>query len=373
MKFTVQLNDQPYVEFTKLTFSRSIDVNVGQFSLDGTYKSDSPQALAGDNIKIFFDGKIAFTGVIDKISIKSSRDGTKVTYSGRDLLCDAVDSSVPDSVKVQKGEISLKSVCEKYLKALGLELKVADNTKEKVGNKPVRKQETNDGQKMLHQLSKYAATYQAWLVADEESNLTIMRAGELDLDCPFYYLKNGNGKNNILDASLDVDTTQIFSKVKVRGKGSIAFDVSTQSTDDVVDISGSFYDDDARPTRYLEIKLADTVSAQTAKKRAIDEVNMRKAKAFDYRIETNFFNTRDGGMVKIGGVCMVEDEIRNVSGRMIIRAFDVTFDREGGTSTSLSFAPPEAYSIVDIEDIPPQKTKKKRHLKVHNKRYQEKE
>lgn len=372
MKFTVQLNDKPYVEFTKVTFSRSIDVNVGQFSLDGTYKSDSPQALAGDNIKIFFDGKIAFTGVIDKISIKSSREGTSVTYGGRDLLCDAVDSSVPDSVKVQKGEMSLKAVCEKYLKALGIELQVIDNTKEKIGNKAVRKQETNEGQKMLSQLSKYAATYQAWLVADEESNLTIMRAGELELDCPFYYLKSGNGKNNILDASLDVDTTQIFSKIKVRGKGSIAFDVSTQSTDDVVDISGSFYDDDARATRYLEIKLADTINAQTAKKRAIDEVNMRKAKAFDYRVETNFFNTRDGGMIKIGGVCMVEDEIRNVSGRMIIRAFDVTFDRESGTTTSLSFAPPESYSIVEIEALPPQKTKKDKHIKKQNKKYTEK-
>jgi len=369
--FTVSINDKPESNWTKLDFSRSIDENVGTFSISGTLAAKDSKIQANDFVNIYFKNQVVMTGVIDRISIRGGRDGTEITYSGRDVVCDAVDSCVPDKLKNIKGEITLKNYAEKLISGLGLTNKVIDTTKDGAGSKPVKQQKTiESGEKALEAITKMAAKLQLWIVADEKSDLLIMRAGELDLGTKYCYLKNGAGLNNILDAELEIDTAEIFNKVKVRGKGSVAFDINA-SNDNVTDLSGYNYDEMARPTRYLEIKTNDTMTLEQIKQRAQDEINYRKAKSVQYRISTNFFHTKSGGFIKVGGVVDVDDEIRWVSGKMIVRSFTTSYSRSDGTKCDLMLAPIEAYQIVDLDEKQYKTSKTSKHVKKSDKKFKE--
>lgn len=366
-QFTVNINSKPEANWTKLDFSRSIDENVGKFSIAGTLSAKDSKIQAGDLCDIFYGSskKKVFTGVIDKINITSSRQGAVITYSGRDVICDAIDSSVPDNVKNRKGDMSLKSYAELLLNSLGLTNKVIDTTKDQAGTKVVKQQKTVEpGQKVMDTIAKFAAKQQVWLVANENSDLEIMRAGELTLNTGYYYLTNGKGKNNVIDSTLNIDTAQLYNKIKVRGKGSVAFEINAEAETvvELVDIQGSADDSNGRKSRYLEIATNDTLTPTEAKQRAMDEVNMRKAKSLDYTITTNFFNTRDG-FIRVGGIVDVDDDIMYVSGKMIIKSFYVSYSKSDGTRVDIDLTAPEAYSIVDI-DIRQQKTAKhSKHIK----------
>lgn len=366
-QFTVNINSKPEANWTKLDFSRSIDENVGKFSITGTLSAKDSKIQAGDLCDIFYGSskKKVFTGVIEKISISSSRRGAVITYSGRDVICDAVDSSVPDKVKNKKGDMSLKSYAELLISSLGLTNKVIDTTKDQSGTKVVKQQKTVEpGQKVMDTLAKFAAKQQVWLVANENSDLEIMRAGELTLNTGYYYLTEGKGKNNVIDSTLDIDTAQLYNKIKVRGKGSVSFEINAEAETvvDLTDVNGDSSDENGRATRYLEIATNDTLTKAEAKQRAIDEVNLRKAKSLDYRITTNFFNTRDG-FIRVGGVVDVDDDVMYVSGKMLIKSFSVNYSKSDGTRVDIALTAPEAYSIVEIDKRQEKTAKHSKHTK----------
>lgn len=376
MDWLVHLNGVHFDRYTSIGFNRSVDNNVGAFTIEASDKNPKDTPLqANDLIEIYAGEVKVFTGYADKLTVQGSRDGSKITYAGRDVLCDAVDSSMPDKGKSKKGDYTLASACEAALKTLGMTTKVIDTTKDKIGSKKIKQQKTEKSGEstVMQSLTKMAAKLQVWLVTDENGDLLIFRAGERAADMTFYYLFDGAGKNNILDASLSIDLSQIFSKIKVRGKGSITFDISSTAAANLVDINGSHYDDNARPTRYLEIKSNDTMSKAQVAQRAKDEVNLRRAKAFEYTVETNFFTDKTGSVFKIGDMCQIEDELRQVSGKFLIRSFDVKFDRDGGTHVSYVFAPAEAFQIVDIDERNEKSSDngKKKHVKKQSKRFKE--
>jgi prophage tail gpP-like protein len=107
--------------------------------------------------------------------------------------------------------------------------------------------------------------------------------------------------------------------------------------------------------------------------RAKDEVNLRRAKAFEYKVQTNFFTDKKGKILHLGDMCMIEDELRQVSGKFLIRSFDVKFDRDGGTQVTLTFAPAEAFQVVELDERNEKASGKgkKKHIKKQTKRFKE--
>lgn len=371
--FRVLLDGKDFDRWTRLSFDRAMDTNCGNFSIEASDKNPKDSPLQANNkVEIFWDNQVCFTGYVDTLDVSGNRgDGSKITYGGRDTLSDAYDSSMPDKGKNKKGTYTLKSACEEALKLLGMKNKVIDTTKDKVGDKKVKQQKTESTSKVLESLAKMAAKLQVWLVANEDGDLEIMRAGERVNECNLYYLLDGDGKNNILDAALKIDLQEIFSKIKVRGKGSITFDISSKDAADLVDINGSHYDDNARPTRYLEIKSSETMNKAQVAQRAKDEVNLRRAKAFEYVVKTNFFTGKDKKILRLGGTHIIEDELRQVSGKYLLRGFSVDYERDGGTDVTLTFAPPEAFQIVDVDERQEKCDKTKKHIKKSDKRFKE--
>lgn len=348
----VKINGADFVGWKNLKFSRSIRENVGQFSITTTRKNNiNIVARANDLITIFYKNNTVFTGFIDSITSTGSRNGNEIIYSGRDPICDLVDSSIPDKAKLIKGSISLNDLIGNIFRALGItKYKSIDTTIGKIGIKKVKIQKAAaSSDKAIDFIAKFAASKQAWLISNEFGDLEIMRAGESDSELFFYFLENGNTKNNIIDAELQIDLKKIFKTIKVRGKGSITFGISDSDVTNLVDINGSATDDWSRPTRYLEIKNHDIKTKTDAIQRARDEVNQRKAAAYQYILKTNFFVNANGEPLRIGQIVFVEDEIREVHGKHVISSFEINYDKESGTNVSIVLAPPQAYQIVDID------------------------
>jgi len=354
MSWSVRVAGVQYESWTSLKFSRSIKDNTGRFSFETTDKSPGLQPIrANEVVTIFYKSTLVFTGYLDVLNFKGSRSGSTIGYSGRGIMSDLADSSLPDSSKAIKGSsLTIKSTASLILSALGITgYQVIDKTKESVGEKKVKLQKVGaSGASAMQFLAKLAAANQVWLVENESGNLEIIRAGEVVSDFKFYYLIKGDGLNNILDADLKIDLSNSFYKIKVRGKGSVAYNVSSQSDGDIVDIFGENLDDWSRKTRYLEIKNTDIKSSNAAKSRALDEVNLRRAKALEYRILTNSFVDKSGKILRIGDLVFVEDEQRSMFGKFVVASFDVSFDRAAGTQVNILLAPAEAYQIVEIDD-----------------------
>jgi prophage tail gpP-like protein len=349
--FTVNVNSTRYDKYESLSFSRNIENNVGEFSLIVT--DTSPRNLGvqvNDLIQILLDDIICFTGFIDKITISGGIDGRRIDISGRDTCADLVDGSIPDAAKVFKGKVSLMQVINKTMSSLGMQNKVTDTTKSRDGSKQVLNQKISDaGENAMSFIAKLAARHQVWVVANEAGNLDIMRAGERVSDLNLVFMFNGNGVNNILQASLEIDGTQLFNKIKVRGQSGVGYQsIDTGTKFD--DLSGEAFELNARKSRYLEIKSSEVMTSTELKKRAIDEINLRKAKAFVYTVKVNYFKTKTNKLVRIGDVVNVQDEAREVFGSFIVAAFNVAFDLSSGTIVDLTLAPISAYQIVEIED-----------------------
>jgi prophage tail gpP-like protein len=365
VSWSIRLNSVKFDSWISFSFTRDIEGNVGKFTVEASDKSPIESPLqANDKLEIYYNNQVTFTGFVDVISITGSREGSFISYEGRDKLADVVDSSLPDQAKTRKGDITLKSIIESVFSSLKVNITVIDKTKDKVGDTKVKLQKTGaSGSKAMDYLSKLAASLQVWLISDEQGNINIFRAGEEKSDMKMLFLLKGQGYNNIIDASLKIDLSNIYSKIKIRGKGSLVFDINQGSVDETVDINGSSFEGWARPTRYLELKTEEIRTKQQAEQRAKDEVNLRRAKAFMYNVATNIFTDTKGIIFKLGQVMEIQDEQRQVYGRYVIGSFNVRFDRQSGTSVSLDFAPPEAYQIVDIDERQAKIPKGKEHIK----------
>jgi prophage tail gpP-like protein len=372
--WTVLINGQKYNLFKSFRFNRDITNNVGSFSFTASDRSPTSDGVfAGDAIQIMYKDQIVMTGWIDGLAMTGGMDGRAVEVSGRDQLCDLVDSSVPDAAKVAKGSPSLLSVCQQVMGALGLPYLVNDTTRDGAGSQGVKNQKIADaGEQAMGFLAKLAARHQVWLVADENSNLRIMRAGEQKSDLRLCYLGNDPDATNIMQAEYRIDLSQVYSRVRVVSQtaasyanieytkkkatdGNAVFVAPTAAVtgtkrkrvSDGTHILGEATDLYARKTRYLEIRGSEVMSDADCAKRARDEVNSRRAKAFTYNAEIAFFESRSGRILRLGDVIELIDDVRNLKGRWIIAGFDVSFDIDGGTKVSLRLAPPEAYQIVD--------------------------
>ena len=353
--WTVMVNGKEFTRYKSFGFSRDIKNGCGEFSVvtTNTLPKDYPIQL-NDKLEILYRNIVVFTGVGDKLKCSGGLDGNTIELSGRDWgICDLLDSSVPDSVKKLKGSVSLRMLTEACIKALGLTFKLIDKSKDKLADKKVKQQQTAEsGQKIGDFLAKFAAKNQLYLFASPTGDLLVYKTEESPKrnSTTLVYGYSENASNNVLSASYEIDMTDVFASLKVRGQGAVGYDAKANKESDSVDVNDKAFDFNARPTRYIEIKLSEPTTNDNAKKRAVDEVNVRNARAHKYECEVPFFWDKEKKPYEIGDVFPVDDVMHQCFGDYLLGGFSVGFDIDGGTKASLKFSPPAAYSVVEFDE-----------------------
>lgn len=352
--FKISVNGKVFNNWKTARVSRTLDENAGKFSFTSSQTSlDKFPVRAGDAIKILIDGQPALTGFCDDASPDEAIGRHDIIVSGRDNTSDLIDSSMPDSVKSIKGPVSMQELAEKVIAALGANIEVVDN----VGNKISKftkdeKLGAAAGKRCMEYLTNFARKKQVYLITDGEGRLVIFRPLEKSLPGSLtkgVNIKSSNAKFNhaqrfhtySVRSQLDLLSGEIdFEKINKLPK-----EDQVEALNKAMNIRGIATDEKIRPSRFFEIQSEESMTKKEAENRAIEELNIRIARSEVYVATVVNALRSEKTLWDIGQLTNVNDESAGTVGYYIIRSVVHAIDRQSGSITTITTAPPEAYNV----------------------------
>lgn len=339
-KFEISIKGNVFGRWKTAEVTRTLDESTGKFRFTATGTASRPFPVkAGDAVQILIDDQPALTGFCEVVTSAESMGNHNITVSGRDNTCDLIDSSMPDAVKSLKGPLSMKALTEKVIAALGANIKVVnqvDNITNFSKDEPLG---AAAGKRCMIYLTSFARKRQVYLIADGAGRLIIFRPSETKLPGSL------TGGINIKSSSVTYNHAQRFNRHSIRAQSGDAGFVAGIFDGDPVDIQGTASDVKIRASRFFEMQSEEKMDKSEADNRAVEELNIRKARAEIYTaIIANNTLRSEGVLWDIGQLVEVDDKSVGVRGSYIIRSVSHKTDRQGGTITTLIMAPPEAYN-----------------------------
>ncbi|WP_374254375.1 phage baseplate assembly protein [Acinetobacter brisouii] len=172
-----------------------------------------PSSVAsGKPVKFYYGNELVLTGIIDKISEAVSRHGRALQVSGRDLVGQLIDCSVP----IFSGrQVTLDVLLNKYVKSGDLgslfkSISIQDNSalKNKVSVEP--------GEALWDAINKAAQVtgQYVWLEADGTLKVGDPFANPYHIKTDLLLMYDGND-NNVLEAQYDEDVSNVYSEIKI--------------------------------------------------------------------------------------------------------------------------------------------------------------
>ena len=332
----VLFKGQSWELFDSITVNTTLDNLCGTFELATTLKASNPfdrGDLMEIKTKVDTGEPINLVkGYVEESKGSITNSSAMVTYSGRDLLGDLVDSSVPSEVALTEGGISLPELCAKVINGLGISASVINQ----VGTiEPFSKEEISAvgfGGQAGSFLQSFARKRHLFLNTDGKGNLVIFNPPES------LGYKEKLTKESILSRDFSYSDVNRFNRIEVGSEDNFAQGESPDP-DNAVDRRAVFTDPDVRKTRQLQVQAEESMTDAEIEGKAQEEVNIRRARAF------NFSCTVPSHKYEKGKLIRVEDELSGVYGTLLIRAVAYTSSASGNTSR-LTLCFPETYSGV---------------------------
>lgn len=342
--FEISVNGKIFGNWTSATLSRTLDENTGKFRFTSSNVIPVNYPVrAGDAIQVLVSGQAMLTGFCET-SDSFEQDGEdRITITGRDTTADLIDSSMPDSVKSILEPLSLELLCTKVINALGANIPVNTNVQaiEQFGELDFFGADA--GKQCMAYLTDFARKRQVYLISDGAGGLTIFRPVERISPGGLFNQRNGQD-NNVISSSIRLDHSQRFGIYSSRSQANFGVDVDVDIADGV-DRQGGTKDDQIRPSRFIEIQAEESMTNPENTNRAVEELNIRRARSTAYTAVVVGVERADGVLWDVGQLTKVSDEKRNIQGIFVIRSVEFTVDRQSGTLTKLVLAPPEAYNV----------------------------
>lgn len=352
----IRHNGIAYTLWESATFNRSLDNNCGQFSLTSSNPFNQSYPLRiGDRVQFIVNGISVINGFIDKITASGDMDGHRLNIAGRDKVSDLIDSSVPDSVKSMKGPISLKTMAERLIAALGAGIKVIDSTGGIDDFGADELQAAESGQRCMDFLVSFARKRQAYLITNGSGDLVIFKPEGQKVGTQLLHL-HGGANNNVKTAELDLDISARFNKYVVRSQKNVAADPFAGVSKSSVSVTGTAIDPEIRTSRYLEIQGEQAMSATEGTERADEESNLRRAKGLTYTATLYGDSQTDGSPWDIGFLVDAFDDYNGVRGELLMFAISTSIDLNSGSVTTVGCSPADAYRA---KAKPSRKTRRK--------------
>lgn len=335
----VQFGGSSWELFDSITVNTSLDNLCGTFELETTLKTDNPFDR-GDlmTIKTKPDSGEPLNllkGYVERAKGSITKQSAMVTYSGRDLLGDLVDSSAPPEIASTEGGISFPELCSKVIKGLGIDAEVI-NQAGKI--KPFSEKDiaaVGFGGKAGAFLQSFARRRQLFLNTDGLGNLVIFKPPES------LGYEEKLTKDSLLSRDFEYSDVDRYNKIEVGSEDNFA-QKTVSDPESAVDRRSMFKDAEVRPTRQLQIQVEESMTDEELEGKAQEEVNIRRARAFQFSCTVPSHRYEKGKLIR------VEDELSGVYGTLLIRA--VTYSQkkasEGGNTSRLTLCFPETYSGV---------------------------
>jgi len=356
-KISIKIEDYKYTEFLSYELSQNIENLVKIFSFTINIPSDNSIIKEGDEVVIDIDGEEFLTGFIEIVNKIDQGDKSIIQISGRDNLCDLVDSKI--GAKIYKTPISFIELCKDVLKTLNYD--VIDN--------PNNIRKHNDS--AFEVIKRCADKRQLILNSDGSGNLIINDIGGEVCNTLLQRIRNDRN-SNILSSNVDIDYSKRFYKYVVKSIPTANGNATSDTTIDplepiikekgrggirsnTINATGVSYDDEIRKNR-IYTTFRQVSSPKEVQRIAEWENNIRKAQSFVYNCAVWGFrqnldeDIKKNPLWRVNSLVDVVDDIKNVIGRYLIKSVKYT-KNENGTKSEMVLIDKKAYTESLFEPL----------------------
>jgi len=346
----IDINGQRFTGFTYASVARSMDALCGTFFFSTTVKEDADGLIANglkmdDKVEIFIDDQKVMTGYIEELSIDAGVNSHELSFGGRDITSDIIDSSMPEfSYNNSK---NFKNLIEGVLKEASIDVKVINNlTSQDLDTLNFNAFEgdgkaANLDSTIFDFFDHFAKQKQVLLLTNEKGDLVIARE-ESKISPGALTCKKNNNNNNIISSSVNINTYERFAKVNISSQDTNAVDKKLINQDAFAT------DAQIRKSKQQRIFYPNKTTDPNALQNMSQwHVNMYKAKGTRYSTVTQGYYSQPVSEIlwEINTLVDIEDDLTNVKGQYLIEGFSFTKDADSGSVTRLNIVNKGSYSV----------------------------
>lgn len=326
-KIHLEINGERYEGFTDIAINDSIESFSSSFSFSATVKENKLGVLLneirlGDEAKVFIDDNLKITGFIEDIEEEGDASSHSITFSGRDIGGDIIDSDIRQKSYNQK---NFELLINLVLKDNGFSIKVVN----KVG---LLKLETNEviktkqGETIFEFLDRYAKKLQVLLKISNKGELLIIR--EDDSVVKNMLINNYTADTNILSSRLKLSTVDRFNTIEI-------YSQSNNKTHSKVGVSqkGKATDPQIRTTRTRIALMNTATDNKTLNALAQWDVNLRRAKGSRYTCRVVGFYSSSKTIWQPNTLVDIIDYRAQIEGTFLVQGVQFVQNTQGSFTT----------------------------------------
>ena len=348
-RFEIRVNQRPFELWETAVVELSLGTNAGQFQFDST--NVAPETFpvrVGDLVQVLVDDVPQVTGYVDALQLAGSTAQQEISVSGRDTTQDIIDSSVPDAAKFLEGPLTMVTLAELVIEALGANVQVIDSSR---GADIVFTDDdlfnADSGKGAMEFLVDFARKKQVYLIADGAGRLSVFRPDPDNRATTPLENRRNSGTNNVKEFRVEFKSQDRFNVYSTRSQGQFSFGDGDYEGDDV-DLEGTVTDDEIRVGRYLEVQGEESMFLDEVDNRAEEEANLRRSRSVIYEATVAGLAQEDGSLWQVGQRVKVNDDFADLRGFMLVSGVRFAVSVREGTRTRLTCTPSDAYQARGI-------------------------
>lgn len=340
-------NGVPYTDWLSASVTVSLRTLANDFSFTASAVNGFPAPKKGDEITVRVDGELRLTGTIDEISGTENDTSHTITYSGRDITGDLIDSDIDviDDIR-PSSSLTIKKLIQIIIDHLGLSVNVLDDLRPAPFNKAEDIIAPEPGRNAFDFIMSYARKRQAMVTSTGRGDILITQSQPDDSGVTLQRLQ-GSDSNNILRHSWQLSDSVRFNKYVRRGQldpRALNFAGDT-SASTVENQSGSAIDADIRRGRQ-QVKIeSESYSASQLKDRATWARQLADAEGIRYSCVVRGHSNPFGEPWEVNTLVQINADTADISRKMLLDT--MTFSEGNGqpTITTLEFVEQNVYTI----------------------------
>lgn len=344
----IEVGGARYENFVEAAVELSIEAISRRFQFSAVTRGvgDIP-FRAGQTCRVWIDDDVVATGFVEKIELTLAEGAEEVTYtiSGRDKLCDLVDSSIDGMGDFRS---TVAASCRSALRFLGIDADVVDLSRS--GSRPL----ADAAEILAPEPTETAADFlwglagrrQVLLASDGAGNLVILNGDPTPIETRIVHLVEGAGQNNVVGMRFTSDHSKRFGTYRVvtqKNAGEASFLDIDFGAEEIATTIATHVDPKIRGTRRRSMAGDAHYAAGDAKARARWEANLARAEGLVYVAELSSHRDEAGNLWALNTAPIVEDEFAGIRTRMMIAGI-VFRDEEQGETAELAFRRIDAYA-----------------------------
>lgn len=343
------VNGTPYTDFIDVSATIALDSLANEFEFTASAVDAYPPFKTDDKVEVYIDGELSVTGYIEESNGSDQEGSHVVSYSGRDLTGDIVDSSIDKLNDIRAtGNLSLIDIIKKVIANLNSSVEVVGTYTPKPFNAAEDIVTPEIGQPAIELMQTYARKRQSLLTSDSLGRINITQSTAIDSGATVQRL-TGVDSNNIISQSWAITKSQLFNKYIHRGQldpralnNGGATDIAT-----VENQGAEVFNSEVRVGRQRVIVEGESYSSEQLKDRAKWASQLAKSRATRFNCSIKGHAKYNGGLWAINELVQVNSDVANINRKMLVNKVVFSEGEGAPTMTNLEFVERDVYTIND--------------------------